>query len=81
MCQALAEIMEPEIRQWKAESMAAGGAEGRAEGRAEGKAESRAEDIENVMRSFHVDLQTACESLKITVEEYENAKKLIKESV
>ena len=26
-------------------------------------------------------LQTACESLKITVEEYEKAKKLIKESV
>ena len=33
MCQALAEIMEPEIRQWKAESMA------------EGRAEARSEDI------------------------------------
>ena len=37
MCQALAEIMEPEIRQWKAEA--------RAEGRAEGKAEGRADSI------------------------------------
>ena len=37
MCQALAEIMEPEIRQWKAEA--------RVEGKAEGKAESKAEDI------------------------------------
>lgn len=39
MCQALAEIMEPEIRQWKAESMAAGRAAGRAEGRAEARSE------------------------------------------
>ncbi len=41
MCQALLEIMEPEIRQWKEESMAAG----RAEGMAVGRAETRSEDI------------------------------------
>lgn len=45
MCQALLEIMEPEIRQWKEESMAAGMAAGRAEGMAAGRAETRSEDI------------------------------------
>ena len=35
------------------------------------------EDIENIMQSFHVDLQTACESLKTTVDEFEKAKKII----
>ncbi|MBP3206208.1 MAG: hypothetical protein J6M66_12405 [Lachnospiraceae bacterium] len=47
------------------------------EGYDEGRSQKLTEDIENVMQSFHVELQTACESLKITVEEYENAKKLM----
>ena len=54
MCQALREIMEPEIRQWQAESRA----QGLAEGRKKGKVETRAEDISiivNMLRNLGQD--------------------------
>ena len=51
--------------------------EGYDEGYDEGRSPKLTEDIENVMQSFQVDLQTAYKSLKITVEEYEKAKKLM----
>lgn len=34
-------------------------------------------DVENAMKHFHVDLQTACEGLETTVAQYENAKKML----
>lgn len=37
--------------------------------------------VENVMDSFHVSLQIACESLKYTKEDYDNAKSLINNSI
>lgn len=43
MCEALAEIMAPEIEVWKQEARSEGLAEGRAEGRVQGRAEGRAE--------------------------------------
>lgn len=42
-----------------------------------GASQKLIEDVENAMESFHVDLQTACEGLKTTVEAYENAKKVM----
>lgn len=50
--------------------------EGLAEGKAEGKARQLVEDIERTMQFFHVTLEKACESLGITVNRYEEAKKL-----
>ena len=51
--------------------------EGYDEGHEAGRGLKLVEDIENIMQSFHVDLQTACESLKTTVDEFEKAKKII----
>ena len=45
------------------------------EGFGKGSDAKLVEDVENVMERFHVDLQTACESLKTTVEAYEKTKK------
>ena len=49
--------------------------EQRRDGRKEGKRETLVRDVESVMESFKVDLQSACKGLKITVSEYERYKK------
>ena len=49
--------------------------EGYNEGYGEGASHKLVEDVENVMKNFHVDLQTACEGLNTTIEEYEMAKR------
>ena len=48
--------------------------EGREEGREEGKAELLIGNVESLMNRLHWDLQTACEGLGITVEEYQKAR-------
>lgn len=50
---------------------------GYAEGRAEGKAEMLVENIEKLMQILSIDVRKACESIGITVEEYEQAKEII----
>ena len=51
--------------------------EGFDEGFGEGTDAKLVEDIESAMEYYHVDLQTACESLKTTVEEYQKIKQAI----
>lgn len=52
--------------------------EGRREGRGEGiklgKAEMLVNSVEAAMKNFKVDLQSACEGIGTTVEEYHRAK-------
>lgn len=43
----------------------------------EAVAEEFVKCVESAMESFHVSLEDACKGLKHTVEEYENAKKLL----
>ena len=50
---------------------------GYAEGKAEGKAEMLVENIEKLMQILSIDVRKACESIGITVEEYEQAKEIL----
>ena len=52
--------------------------EGRREGKMEGRAESLVKSVESAMKSFHVDLRTACEGLGFTLKEYYRAAELLK---
>ena len=47
-------------------------------GRKEGRAESLVKSVESAMKSFHVDLRTACEGLGFTLKEYYRAAELLK---
>ena len=60
------------------EALRRGRKEGRREGKIEGKAENLIKSVESAMKSFHVDLGTACEGLGFSLKEYERAKKLLK---
>ena len=51
---------------------------GRKEGKREGRAESLVKSVESAMKSFHVDLRTACEGLGFTLKEYYRAAELLK---
>ena len=68
--------------------MKEGRKEGMEEGRKEGKREAREEvkidfaaltvkTIESAMKSFNIDLTTACKAVDIPIEEYEKAKTLL----
>ncbi len=65
MCKAFNDLMKEQRR------------DGIKEGRREGKRETLVRDVESVMENFKVDLQSACEGLKITVGEYERYKKQV----
>ena len=54
-----------------------GRAEGRAEGHAEGHAETLVKNIESAMKNLGFDLEKACQALGTSVDEYENAKRLL----
>ena len=49
---------------------------GRKEGIRFGDARRLVKDIENVMKTFQVTLEKACEGLNVTVSEYEEAKNI-----
>ena len=51
---------------------------GKREGKREGKAENLVKSVESAMKSFHVDLRTACEGIGSSVEEYTQAAALVK---
>lgn len=51
---------------------------GRKEGKREGRAESLVKSVESAMKSFHVDLRTACEGLGFSLKEYYRAAELLK---
>lgn len=63
MCKALKELI------------ADGKEEGREEGKALGEARVLVKSVESVMLKFRVDLETACEGVGATVEEYHKAKR------
>ena len=44
----------------------------------EGRAESLVKSVESAMKSFHVDLRTACEGPGFTLKEYYRAAELLK---
>ena len=48
-------------------------------GRREGRAENLVKSVEAAMKSFHVDLRTACEGIGSSVEEYTQAAALVKD--
>ena len=60
------------------ESLRRGRKEGRREGKIEGKAENLIKSVESAMKSFHVDLGTACEGLGFSLKEYYRAAELLK---
>ena len=60
------------------EAMKRGRKEGRREGKREGRAESLVKSVESAMKSFHVDLRTACEGLGFSLKEYYRAAELLK---
>ena len=51
---------------------------GKREGKREGKAENLVKSVESAMKSFHVDLRTACEGLGFSLKEYYRAAELLK---
>lgn len=51
---------------------------GKREGKREGKAENLVKSVESAMKSFHVDLRTACEELGFSLKEYYRAAELLK---
>ncbi len=51
---------------------------GKKEGKREGRAESLVKSVESAMKSFHVDLRTACEGLGFSLKEYYRAAELLK---
>ena len=52
--------------------------EGKKEGQKVGRAEKLVQNVEAAMKSFHLDLRTACEGLGSSLKKYERAKKLLK---
>ena len=60
------------------EAMKRGRKEGKREGKREGRAENLVKSVEAAMKSFHVDLRTACEGIGSSVEEYTQAAALVK---
>ena len=74
MCNLSGAIEEKALRRGRKE----GRREGRREGKMEGRAESLVKSVESAMKSFHVDLRTACEGLGFTLKEYYRAAELLK---
>lgn len=74
MCNLSEAIEEKAMKRGRKE----GRKEGRREGKMEGRAESLVTSVESAMKSFHVDLRTACEGLGFTLKEYYRAAELLK---
>lgn len=74
MCNLSGAIEEKALRRGRKE----GRREGRREGKMEGRAESLVKSVESAMKSFHVDLRTACEGLGFSLKEYYRAVELLK---
>ena len=86
MCNLGEAIEENALRkgrsQGRKEGLSLGRREGKSAGKKEGQKIGRAErlvqNVEAAMKSFHLDLRTACEGLGSSLKEYEQAKKLLK---
>ena len=67
------------MREWeeKKEIRDEGRQEGRTEGMLLGKASNLVESVDNVMKSFNLDVQKACEVLGSSVEQYQSARELL----
>ena len=81
MCNLSEAIEEQALRKGRkagrAEGRKAGRKEGRKEGSLLGDAARLVKSAEAAMKSFHVDLKTACEGIGASVEEYDRAAKLL----
>ena len=78
MCNLGEAIEENALRKGRSQGRKEGKSAGKKEGQKIGRAERLVQNVEAAMKSFHLDLRTACEGLGSSLKEYEQAKKLLK---
>ena len=78
MCNLGEAIEENALRKGRSQGRKEGKSAGKKEGQKIGRAERLVQNVEAAMKSFHLDLRTACEGLGSSLKENEQAKKLLK---